>query len=66
MQMFEQRIEKRQIIGVYAVFIKGKDEAALRCLHKEIAVFDALRNALQRDKRADVIMRQQCVNLLRP
>ena len=66
MQMFEQSIEKRQIIRVYAVFIQGQNETALRCLNEEIAVLDTLGNALQCDKLADIIMRQQCVNLLRP
>ena len=64
--MFEQSIEKRQIIRIYAVFIKSQDEATLRGLHEEIAVLDALGNALQRDKFADIIVRQQCANLLRP
>ena len=66
MQMFEQSIEKRQIIGIYAVFIQRQDEAALGGLHEKIAVFDALGNALKRDQIAHIIMRQQCINLFGP
>ena len=65
MQMLQQRIEKRQIIRVNAVFIERQNEAALRRFDKEIAVLDAFGNPFERDEFAGVILVQQRGNLFR-
>ena len=62
-EVVEKPEEKRQILRVHTLFVKRQDEAAFFRAQKIIGIFHALRDALEGEHRAEVVSRNEGLEL---
>ena len=63
-QMFHQADEEGQVLGMNALFVQGQDEGAPVGLEVEVGVLDALGDALEGQRLADIVLLQQPLQIL--
>ena len=63
-QMLHQADEEGQVFGMDPLFVQGQDEGAAVGLEVEIGILDAFRDALEGQRRADIVLLQQPFQLL--